>query len=98
MNLRIEKILCAAIHYNDGEEREYQPKGISSGFIVCGYRHSDIIKMTSELYGRKTTTSDVPGFLTSFNRFVDRKEGAKIALESGQIDKELEYLTSEDLY
>lgn len=42
----------------------------------------------------------VQGFLTNLNRFVDRKEGAKIALNNGQIDK-LSYgkqLYSEDLY
>lgn len=41
------------------------------------------------------------GFITSLGRFVNRKEGAKIALESGQIEK-LKYssseLYSEDLY
>ncbi|MCK9447014.1 hypothetical protein M0Q50_09210 [bacterium] len=41
------------------------------------------------------------GFLTNQNRFVNRIEGAKIALECGQI-KQLQYskdvLYSEDLY
>jgi hypothetical protein len=40
------------------------------------------------------------GFITSKNRFVDRKEGAEIALKSGQVS-ELKYgpsLYSEDLY
>lgn len=42
----------------------------------------------------------IQGFLTTKNRFVDRFEGAKIALESGQIEK-LNYgnrLYSEDLW
>ena len=43
----------------------------------------------------------IQGFLTSKNRFVDRKEGAKIALEAKQI-KELKFsktdLYSEDIY
>lgn len=43
----------------------------------------------------------IEGFLTSINRFVDRKEGAVIALENGQISK-LNYsskeMYSEDLY
>lgn len=38
------------------------------------------------------------GFLTSKGRFVDRKEAAKIAWDMGQIDKEVDELTSEDLY
>ena len=43
---------------------------------------------------------EVQGFLTSKNRFVDRTEGAAIALKSGQITA-LKYgnlLYSEDLY
>ena len=38
------------------------------------------------------------GFLTSKGRFVDRKEAGKIAYEIGQIDKEVDELTSEMLY
>jgi len=54
--------------------------------------------------GKKSVYSEVgeniQGFLTNTNRFVDREEGAKIALSCGQI-KELKYgsiLYSEDLY
>jgi len=36
------------------------------------------------------------GFLTSLGRFVDRKEAAKIAFESGQTEKKYERLLSED--
>lgn len=42
----------------------------------------------------------IQGFLTDKNMFVDRYEGARIALESGQIEK-LQFgkkLYSEDLY
>lgn len=40
----------------------------------------------------------VQGFLTNKNRFVDREEGAIIAFDAGQIEKEKETLYSEDLY
>lgn len=42
----------------------------------------------------------VQGFMTSFGRFVDRKEAAKIALECGQIEKleENGVLFSEDIF
>ena len=44
---------------------------------------------------------EIQGFLTNTNRFVDRYEGAKIALACGQITK-LNYskdmMYSEDLY
>lgn len=41
------------------------------------------------------------GFMTSLGRFVDRKEGAKIALECGQIEKlsySIDMLYSEDIF
>jgi hypothetical protein len=40
----------------------------------------------------------VQGFLTSDDRFVDRREAAKIALAAGQVKEELKVLFSEDLY
>jgi len=58
-------------------------------------RHSDIIKFI----GRKVAY-ETQGFLTTENKFVDRIEGAKIAIESGQISK-LKWppnLYSEDLW
>ena len=38
------------------------------------------------------------GFLTSDDKFVDRKEAGKIAFESGQIKVPNDCLFSEDLY
>jgi len=38
------------------------------------------------------------GFLTSDDRFVDRKEGGQIAFDAGQTAKLTECLFSEDLY
>ena len=65
-----EYILCAAIDYY--------------GFIISGFRHKDCAKILdkislndNDLYPR--------GFLTSKNRFVDRKEAWKIALANNQI-------------
>lgn len=40
----------------------------------------------------------VQGFITSVGKFLDREEGAKYALEHGQIDKEKSMLFSEDLW
>jgi hypothetical protein len=50
-----------------------------------------------------TTGEDIQGFITSKDRFVDRKEAYKIAVQSGQVHSnslqpELKELYSEDLY
>lgn len=101
-----EKILCAAIYFNDGNHHEHQPKNITEGFVVCGRRHhncyittyiltggeSMVIKM-SEANGRA-----IQGFITNTNRFVDRKEGGEIALAAKQIERQTTCLFSEDLY
>ena len=110
-----EKILCAAIYFNDGIRREGQPKNIETGFVVTGRRHhncystlqaiADTIGMKEILKNQiERIDRDHQGFITSSDRYVDRKEGFKIAKENNQIfhkmhDKENEgVLISEDLY
>lgn len=68
-----EYILCATILYKDT--------------IVSGYRHSDCYEVLRTL---NVDDKDLPGrehqgFLTSTNRYVDRKEAWKIAKENNQI-------------
>ena len=68
------------------------------GVVYTGKRHNLILHDSSRPLG--FLKSGKQGFITTEGRFVDRKEGAKIALESGQI-KELNWppdLYSEDLY
>jgi hypothetical protein len=43
-------------------------------------------------------TNHTQGFLTSKNRFVDRKEAANIAIAANQCEKTVTMLFSEDLY
>lgn len=68
--------------------------------VYVGKRHCDCFKAAHEA-GEPSPRHEVQGFITECGRFVDRKEGARIALECGQI-KELGYsdkeLFSEDLY
>jgi hypothetical protein len=69
-----EFILCAAADYN--------------GHIVCGYRHGDCNRLLEGLLGIDETLTpgrEKQGFMTSLNRFVDRKEAWKIALANNQI-------------
>ena len=104
-----EKILCAAVWYNDGGNGYiHQPFNIKSGYVVCGRRHHNCITIHSMLKGLAKKPNDfliTQGFLTNNDRFVDRKEGWKIALEAGQIinlekitDREDQLLFSENLY
>jgi hypothetical protein len=109
--MKQEYILCAANHYDDGIENHRQ-FGIDSGFITCGRRHHDCIHMFAMIVGFPYSESalelyntEVQGFLTNTNRFVDRKEAYRIAFEADQINgpnkgrcENSIGLTSEDLY
>jgi hypothetical protein len=101
-----EYILCAANHYHNelfDEHPIYQPRNITSGYVVCGRRHHNIIHLHN--YLTKTTQKDCPhtsGFLTNLDRFVGREEALQIALAANQV-KDIsnlrgDILFSEDLY
>ncbi len=100
-----ERVVCASVWYDDGKKHQGQPFGIDSGFVVSGFRHGncyvtlmDIIcnKWGEERRNGKT----VEGFLTTKNRFVDKKEAWKIAVKAKQVSRESmrSFLLSEDLY
>ena len=105
-----EKILCSAIWYKELElkkpevlePRNYRPNNCDRGIVFCGWRHPNCLYQMVAITGkRQAEVGDYEsGFLTNKNRFVDRKEGAKIAIETNQIEK-LQYgsqLYSEDLW
>lgn len=95
----MEKILCAAIWYNNEKELTHAPYGIARGYVMCGHRHHQIIELYFELTGNKTTEFGCcQGFLTNENRFVTREAAAKIALKAGQLKEKKGLLYSEDLY
>lgn len=87
-----EKIVCAAIHTLGEKDMANNP------LIHCGLRHSYIL-WQSELISRNPHDQ---GFLTSKNRFVNRKEALIIALDNNQVINLAEIrgdnLYSEDLY
>ena len=101
----VEKIICSAIWYKELPTPVHRPINVDKGVVVCGHRHPHCIHTMYSLTGKRSIEPEVgkyvQGFLTNKNRFVDRTEGAEIALESMQI-KELGYsstqLFSEDLY
>lgn len=89
-----EKIVCSAIHYQDGESYVHQPVNIKSGIVICGLRHHNCITTLSNFEGfyKKNNVTTVQGFLTTENRFVDRLEAHEIHYgKSGE-------LYSENLY
>lgn len=81
----------------------YNPKNISQGVVLCGYRHSNIIGQCVGLLNvaQHKMGDHIQGFLTSDGRFIDRKEAAKLALDCGQINylsHNTDELYSEDIY
>lgn len=86
-----EKILCAAIRYDDGRTR-LNHEEYGTGFVVGGYDHATIKSIGI------SNPNQTEGFITSKNRFVDREEAAKIAFECGQTKKKEETLYSFHLY
>ena len=94
-----EYILCAAIYINDGLKHEAQPENIEIGFVICGRRHHNCYQTIKSLTGQNpnerignliTSMSDFEqrkhqGFITSTDRYVDRKEAFQIAKANNQI-------------
>jgi hypothetical protein len=115
-----EFILCAAIWINDGEKHEQQPENIETGFVICGRRHNNCYQTIKSLTNQtpnerigdliKSLSAEElrkhQGFITSLDRYVDRKEGWKIAVANNQVQFGLDatdngdesILISENLY
>lgn len=96
-----ERILCAAIWYFDNKKKHpHQPKNIDYGYVWCGRRHHNIINLRASLLNKSSHGDLIQGFLTTKDRFVNRIDAGKIAIEQKQaFDLELgDELISEDLY
>lgn len=101
-----EYVLCAAIHYDDGEINTKRrcknyPK---TGIVICGFRHPDIISIlptNNSLRNDGKEYKCTQGFITSEGRFVDREEAYSIAKKANQLLNDFEgksELFSEDIY
>ena len=104
-NAREETVLCAAIHIDDGKSYIGQPTNITTGLVLAGHRHGNCFQLLGILDTVPSTRFDgaiEQGFLTSRNRFVNRKQAYTIARAQQQIISESAqprgYLLSEDLY
>lgn len=97
-----EYILCAANWYKDMPfNLVYSCKNIDKGVVLCGHRHHNIIGQCVSLLDKAQYELGeyVQGFITSKNRFLDRKEAAKLWIELGNtLQYSTEELFSEDLY
>ena len=100
-----EYILCAAVHYDDKIVHEHQPRNIKRGIVVAGRRHHNCI-MTAMILSNGTLKQNdqVQGFITSKDRFVNRKEAFQVAKKVNQFlipefgETEEKSLISEDLW
>ena len=102
----MNKILCSAVYVDDGEKYEHQPINIKTGFVVCGRRHHNcfmslqlIFKDLKSMIPYKKEGKVIQGFLTTDNRFLNRKESLKVAKSANQVTGTIsKVLTSEDLW
>ena len=105
-----EKIICSAVWYKEFPlVRDDMPIGFTRpqncdvGIVFCGLRHHNCLYQMVAITGKRQCEmgEEVQGFLTSKNRFVDRKEGWIIAEREKQIIRQSGghgTLYSEDLY
>ena len=105
-----EFILCAAIWVNDGLKHDAQPENIEKGFVICGRRHHNcyqtIKSLTNQTPNERIGTllnsmtveeqRKHQGFITSLDRYVDRKAGWNIAKANNQIQFGLASSENED--
>ena len=104
----VEYITCSAIHFDDGKKHANQPFNIKTGIVACGLRHHNCFYILYMMHQRRFlfwTWYDlsykkkcIQGFLTSKNRFVDRKEATSIAYNAKQVATHETKLYSEDLW
>jgi hypothetical protein len=104
-----ETIICAAIWYKMQPKAHLLPVNVDCGVVICGHRHGHCIytmlaltKLRTVTNGENAVGEHEQGFLTSKNRFVDRREAREIALLSGQVELDAvqnkHELYSEDIY
>ena len=108
----MERIICSAVWFKTGIAYVHQPVNIQTGYVVCGRRHHNCFaskmavmdeRNTLELVERTDLACKaeiVQGFLTSDDRFVNRKEAFIIAKKAGQLlrEKKNDTLFSEDIF
>jgi len=84
---------------DDGKDYHFQPYNIDKGIVFCGWRHPCIFQQYSD-YWKQFKRTEVQGFLTNKNRFLNREEGLELVKSNGQLKCKIlgGVLTSEDLW
>ena len=99
-------IICAAIKLIQ-EELYGEKLNIPKELVVCGFRHSNCLRLVDELNPRWYHTKQIQGFINHKGEFLDRREALVHARECGQLsethryyqeDHNIDELYSEDLY
>lgn len=103
-----ERIICSAIWYkdfpllnNDIPNDLVRPKNCDRGIVFSGQRHPHCLYQMVAITGKSQHEAgeEIQGFLTSENRFVDRKEAGQIHIDNGgKLSYSSTELYSEDLY
>ena len=106
--MKEEYILCSAVWYDNFPLKDkkvlrlrgFSPYNVDRGIVFCGWRHANCIYQAVAIMDKSSNElGEVEqGFLTSKNRFVNRKEGGEIAFKAGQTLELKTYLYSEDLW
>lgn len=102
MNLREEYIICSAVHFDNGIIYQEQPSNIKTGIVVAGRRHNNCFYSLKqmELYDDSKVTKDniTAGFITNYDRFLNRKEAFVLAEKNNQLlMPELHHKTDSDI-
>ena len=100
-NGETEYIMCAANWINDGKHYSHKPFNIDTGLVFCGWRHHQIFEQTELQFPRWAFGIYITeGFLTTKNRFLNRKDAFELVQKTGQLTKPLigGLLTSDDLW
>ena len=103
---KYEFIVCAAIwyptlRYSDPVAPDCNPINCSTGVVLLGLSHAQIIWKRVNLGLSREDVEGEQGFITNLNRFVDRKEAMRIAVNAKQLKDGLyptRLLYSEDLF
>ena len=98
--LRKETIICAALWVKDDIKYVHQPTNIPSGYIIAGWRHGCCFESLKAQVNGACEYEKIQGFLTSKNRFLDRKEARDFVVKNKQLLRPEfdDNLFSEDLY
>lgn len=95
-NGKVEYVMCAAIHFDDGVDYNHKPYNIDKGLVYSGWRHSCVY----ETMPKSHKYPHIDGFLTTKNRFLTRDEALELVKQNGQLKMDLigAVLTTEDLW